>query len=153
MAERPSVLALTRQGLPTVRGEAGENFSAYGAYILAPASQARKVTLIASGSEVEIALDARQRLEDEGMATAVVSMPCWELFAEQTAHYRDEVLSPGSLHIAVEAAGPFGWERWVGPEGAVVGMKSFGASAPADALYEHFKITADAVIEAVKARL
>ncbi len=151
--DKPSVLALTRQGVPTLRGEATENLCAHGAYILAPANNKRQVTLIASGSEVSIALEARDLLEAEGISTAVVSMPCWELFQEQPAHYRDEVLGPGVLHIAVEAAAAFGWERWVGPDGAVVGMKGFGASAPAKQLYEHFGITPAAIMQAVKARL
>ena len=149
----PSILALTRQGVPTLRGDAGQNYSAHGAYIMAPASNSRQVTLLASGSEVAIAIEARERLEAEGIATAVVSMPCWELFEQQPQHYRDEVLGPDSLHIAIEAACGFGWERWTGTDGAVVGMRSFGASAPAKALYEHFEISADAVIAAVKARL
>ena len=152
-AERPSVLALSRQGLPTLRGDDSESCSAHGAYILAPANAKRQVTLIGSGSEVEIALAAREQLEAESIATAVVSMPCWALFEEQPAHYRDEVLGPGALHIAVEAAAPFGWERWVGLDGSVVGMRSFGASAPAKQLYARFKITPEAVVEAVKARL
>ncbi len=150
---RPSVLALTRQGVPTVRGVDGDNHCAHGAYILMPASSKRQVTLIASGSEIEVALGARERLEAEGIATAVVSMPCWELFLEQPPHYRDEVLGPGVLHVAVEAAVPFGWERWVGLDGGTVGIPGFGASAPGGALYEHFGITAEAVVETVKARL
>ncbi|MDJ0611182.1 MAG: transketolase [Kiloniellales bacterium] len=151
---RPSVLALTRQNLPTVRGEhTKENLSAHGGYILAPSDRAREVSLISSGSEVSIALKAQALLRDEGISAAVVSMPCWELFEEQTQHYRDEVLGPGALHIAVEAAVPFGWERWIESGGGFVGMRSFGASAPGGALYEHFKITPEAVVEAVKARL
>ncbi len=152
--QRPSVLALTRQNLPTVRGEhSKENLSAHGGYILAPSDRAREVTLISSGSEVSIALKAQALLREEGISAAVVSMPCWELFEEQTQHYRDEVLGPGALHIAVEAAVPFGWERWIESGGGFVGMRSFGASAPGGALYEHFKITPEAVVEAVKARL
>jgi transketolase len=150
---RPSILVLTRQSVPCVRAEAGENFSSYGAYILAPASGDRQVTLIASGSEVGIALEAQARLEADRIATAVVAMPCWELFEQQQPHYRDEVLGPGALHVAIEAASPFGWERWIGAEGACIGMRGFGASAPAEQLYQHFGITADAVIEAVKIRL
>ncbi len=153
-AGRPSVLALTRQGLPTLRREpTAENLSAHGGYILAPASRDRQVTLIASGSEVEIALEAQERLQAEGIAAAVVSLPCWELFDEQTQHYRDEVLGPGTLQVGIEAAVPIGWERWIESGGGFVGMRSFGVSAPGKALYEHFKITADAVIETVKARL
>jgi len=150
---RPSVIALTRQNLPTLRGEAGENLSAFGGYILAPAQGPRAVTLIASGSEVALAMQAKERLEAEQIATAVVSLVSWELFAEQPQHYRDEVLGPGALHIGIEAAGPFGWERWLEAGGGFVGMRSFGASAPAPKLFEHFGITADAVVAAVKARL
>jgi transketolase len=151
--DRPTVMALTRQGVPAVRVEHHENLSALGAYILVPANHKRQVTLIGSGSEVEIALEARERLEADGISTAVVSMPCWELFEEQPAHYRDEVLGPGALHIAVEAASPFGWERWVGLDGGTVGLRGFGASAPAPELYEYFGVTTDKVVEMVKARL
>ncbi|MEQ8354696.1 MAG: transketolase [Kiloniellaceae bacterium] len=151
--DAPSVLALTRQGLPTLRKDISENHSAYGAYIMAPADSERQVTLIASGSEVVIALEAQKLLRDEGISSAVVSMPCWELFERQTPHYRDEVLGPGTLHIAIEAALPFGWERWIEPGGGFVGMRGFGASAPAKELYRKFGITAEAVVDAVKTRL
>ena len=153
-ADGPSVLALTRQGLPTVRREpTAENLSGYGAYILAPADRTREVTLIASGSEVEIALAAQGLLKDQGISAAVISMPCWELFAAQPQHYRDEVLGAGTLHIGLEAAGPFGWDRWIEPGGDFIGMRGFGASAPAGELYKHFGITAQAVVDSVKARL
>ncbi len=151
--DRPSVIALTRQNLPTLRAEASENLSAYGGYILAPAQGPRAVTLIASGSEVALALEAKALLEAENIATAVVSLISWELFGEQPQHYRDEVLGPGVLHIGIEAALPFGWERWIEAGGGYVGMRSFGASAPAGALFEKFGITAEAVVAAVKARL
>ncbi len=151
---RPSVLALSRQGLPTVRGEpGGENLCALGGYILAPAEAERQVTLLASGSEVSVALEARELLAAEGIHAAVVSLPCWELFAEQSQHYRDEVLGPGTLRVAVEAGVAFGWERWIGAGGTVVGMAGFGASAPAKDLYQHFEITPRAVVAAVKERL
>jgi transketolase len=150
----PSVLALSRQGLPTLRAEhSDENLSAHGAYILAPAQNARQVTLIATGSEVEIALKAQGILAERGISAAVVSMPCWELFQAQPAHYRDEVLGPGSLRVAIEAAVPFGWDTWLGPDGAFVGMQGFGASAPLADLYKHFGITPEAVVETVTARL
>ena len=150
----PSVLALSRQGLPTLRTETfAENHSAWGAYILAPAAEQRQVTLIASGSEVEIALEARKLLAEENIYAAVVSMPCWELFLEQPAHYRDEVLGPGLLRVAIEAAGAFGWHRWVGLDGTVIGMEGFGASGPAPELYQHFQITPKAVVERVKSWL
>ena len=152
--DTPSVLALSRQGLPTLRTETyAENYSAWGAYILAPAAEQRQVTLIASGSEVEIALEARNLLTEENIYAAVVSMPCWELFLEQPAHYRDEVLGPGLLRVAIEAAGWFGWHRWVGLDGTVVGLEGFGASAPAPELYQHFQITPKAVVERVKSWL
>jgi transketolase len=152
--DRPSVLALTRQGLPTLRVDSGENYCAHGAYILQTAEDGqRAVTLIASGSEVAIACEARGKLQEMGISAAVVSMPCWELFLEQPAHYRDEVLGPGTLHIALEAASGFGWNRWIGLEGSFVGMTGFGASAPADALYKEFRITADEVVRRVKAAL
>jgi transketolase len=147
----PSVLALTRQNLSPVRREhVGENYCAWGAYILAPADGQRQVTLLASGSEVQVAMDARTRLQDEGISVAVVSMPSWELFLEQPPHYRDEVLGPGALQVAIEAGSPFGWSRWVGLDGATIGMTSFGASGKYEQLYEHFGITADSVVKAVK---
>jgi len=151
--KRPSVIALSRQGLPTVRQDANENLTAFGGYILSPAKGPRAVSLIASGSEVTIALAAKEALEDMGIATAVVSLPSWELFAEQPQHYRDEVLGPGALHIGIEAAGPFGWERWIEAGGSFVGMRGFGASAPAGDLFRHFGITPEAVVKAVQARL
>lgn len=152
--DRPSVLALSRQGLPTLRADgADENYSSHGAYILVPAERHRQVTLIASGSEVAVATEARQKLGEEGISAAVVSMPCWELFLEQPAHYRDEVLGTSSLRVAIEAAGGFGWERWTTLDGAFVGMKGFGASAPAEDLYAHFKVTPDAVVDTVKSWL
>jgi len=119
---------------------------------MAPADSERQVTLIASGSEVQIALEAQALLRAEGISAAVVSMPCWELFEQQPPHYRDEVLGPGTLHIAIEAAAPFGWERWIESGGGFIGMRSFGASAPIKDLYKKFNITAEAVVDAVKAR-
>jgi len=150
----PTVLALTRQKIPTVRLElSAENLSERGAYILSPAAREREATLVASGSEVSVALEAQKRLQADGIATAVISMPCWELFAQQSDHYRDEVLGPGSLRVAIEAAIPMGWEQWIGPDGGFVGMTGFGASAPHQDLYTHFGITPDAVVESVKSRL
>jgi len=150
----PTVLALTRQKSPTVRLEpSAENLSERGAYILSPASREREATLIASGSEVAVALEAQARLQADGIATAVISMPCWELFAQQSEQYREEVLGPGSLRVAIEAAVAMGWDRWIGPDGGFVGMTGYGASAPCQDLYEHFGITPDAVVEAVKSRL
>jgi len=149
--DRPSVLALTRQNVPTLRTDGGgENACAFGAYILSPADQQREVTLLASGSEVQIAVDAQRQLAAEGIHAAVVSIPCWELFLEQPANYRDEVLGPSTLRVGVEAAGGFGWERWTGLDGTFVGMRGFGASGPYTELYKHFNITAEAVVATVK---
>ena len=146
----PSILALTRQGLPTVRTEhTDENLCARGAYVLAPADGTRAATILASGSEVEIALAARDALQGDGIPTAVVSMPCWELFDAQDADYRAEVLGDAP-RVAVEAGVPFGWSRYGVDEEKVVGMRSFGASAPAPQVYEHFGITADAVADRVR---
>ncbi|MBL6935755.1 MAG: transketolase [Alphaproteobacteria bacterium] len=149
----PSVLALSRQGLPALRKEAGENLCARGGYILAEAEGEPRAVLMASGSEVEIALAARDALQADGIPARVVSLPCWEAFDAQSEDYRDEVLGKDTVRVAVEASSTFGWERYVGLEGTVIGMTGFGESAPAGDLYEHFGITADAVAEAVKTRL
>jgi transketolase len=151
--EGPSVLALTRQNLPTVRTTLDEvNRCARGAYILEEAEGRRLVTLLATGSEVAIALGARKRLQAYGVGTAVVSIPCFELFERQDRTYRKEVLG-SVLRVAIEAGSPFGWTRYVRHESDVVGMRSFGASGPAEALYQHFGITAERVVEVVRKRL
>ena len=158
-AGRPSVLALTRQGVPCLRAGGGgngvDNACARGGYVLREASaEAPRVVLLATGSECVIADEARQALEADGVPTRLVSLPCWALFDEQEPAYRDSVLGGAdTVRIAVEAASPLGWERYVGPAGAIVGMQGFGASAPAKDLYAHFGITADAVVAAAKARL
>ena len=151
-AKTPSILALTRQGLPTVRTSAAENLSAKGAYVLAEADGKRAVTLVATGSEVEIALGARALLAKGGVAAAVVSMPSMELFAKQDVAYRSGVLGDGAI-VAVEAGVRQCWDRWLGHRGRFVGMSSFGASAPIAQLYEHFGITAEKVAEAAKAAM
>ena len=150
----PSVLALTRQNLPTVRTEhKGANLTARGAYVLAEATGKRQAILMATGSEIEIAMAARAMLEAEGIGTRVVSMPCWELFEEQDEAYRRKVLPAGPVRVAVEAAIRFGWDRWLfGERGrreksGFVGMHGFGASAPAEDLYREFGITAEAVAD------
>jgi transketolase len=151
---RPSVLVLSRQNLPMLRqahsdeAHSGENRSSQGAYILREPAGHRAVTLIATGSEVEIAVAAAERLETEhGIAAAVVSMPCWELFEEQDAGTRKAILG-SAPRIAIEAAARLGWDRWIGDTGAFVGMAGFGASAPAPDLYRHFDITPEAVAAA-----
>jgi transketolase len=148
----PSALALSRQALPTVRDPGAENLSARGGYVLAEAGGTRRATLIATGSEVALALEARATLEAEGVPTAVVSLPCWELFAAQDPVYQASTLG-AALRVGIEAASGFGWERWLGMSGIFVGMSSFGASAPYETLYRHFGITADAVVAAVRSRL
>ncbi|WP_135077052.1 transketolase [Terasakiella sp. SH-1] len=149
----PSVLALSRQGLPAVRTEySEENKSARGAYVLAQADGPRKATLIATGSEVEIAMNAREALQADGVPTAVVSMPCWELFEQQDDNYKRDTLGDG-VRVAIEAGLQMGWDRYIGANGAFIGMTGFGASAPAGELYEHFGITAEAAVKAVKDRV
>jgi transketolase len=155
-AKTPSVLALTRQGLPTVRTASTENLSARGAYVLAEAEDAngkkkkkRDVTIFATGSEVEIALAARALLAKSDIAAAVVSMPCFELFEMQDAKYRDAVIGDAP-RVGVEAAIRQGWDRYLLPSEPFIGLCSFGASAPAGKLYEHFGITAAKVAEAAK---
>jgi transketolase len=155
LKDSPSAMALSRQKTPAVRTErATENLCARGAYELRPASAgAAKVTLFATGTEVALALAARDKLEAEGIGTRVVSTPCWELFDRQDAAYQASVIGKAPVRIAVEAAVRFGWERFIGADGGFVGMTGFGASAPAEQLYEHFAITPDAVVAAAKARL
>ncbi|MCG5240361.1 transketolase [Azospirillum doebereinerae] len=149
----PSVLALTRQNVPTLRTEhTAENRSARGAYVLAEAEGERKATILATGSELSLAMEARKALQAEGVGTAVVSMPSWELFAAQDDAYKASVLGTG-VRVGVEAAIRLGWDRWLGDKGAFVGMTGFGESAPYQELYKHFGITAEAVVAAVKARL
>lgn len=153
MEGSPSVLVLTRQNLPQARlNDSQENLSAKGGYVVSESEGAAQATLLATGSEVSVALAAQKLLKKKGIAAKVVSMVCWELFDAQPERYRKEVLGEG-VKVAVEAALSFGWERYLGEKGAFVGMKGFGASAPAPELYKHFGITAEAVASAVQERL
>ena len=150
---RPSGLALTRQNLTAARTEySEENLCERGAYNLAGSADAQ-VTIFASGSEVEIAVAARTALEAKGISVRVVSVPCTELFFEQPDAYRTEILGNSPVKIAVEAAVRQGWDAFIGPDGAFVGMKSFGASGPAKDVYKHFGITPEAVVAAAEAKL
>lgn len=150
----PSAMALSRQKTPAVRTvAASENLSAKGAYEIKPASGEAKVTLFGTGTELALALKAAETLEAEGVATRVVSVPCFELFEQQDAAYQASIIGRGTVRVAVEAAIKQGWERFIGEDGAFVGMTGFGASAPAEVLYEKFGVTAEAVVAAAKARL
>jgi transketolase len=152
--DTPSVLALSRQNLPAVRTEnSSKNLCARGAYELSPASSKAEVSLLATGSEVEIALAAQKLLEKDGIPARVVSMPCLDLFDRQSREFREDMLGAGTVKIAIEAAVRFGWDRYIGPDGDFIGMEGFGASAPAPDLYKHFNITPEAAVAAAKARL
>ena len=153
MKNTPSVLALSRQNLPTVRQKHQfANLVSKGAYILEEASKNRRVILIATGSEVSIALKARELLEDKGIGTRVVSMPCMELFSQQDETYKRRILPAGqAIRIGIEAGVRTGWDEWLlghrarANKSSFVGMKSFGASAPAEVLFNHFGITPDRI--------
>jgi transketolase len=146
---RPSVLCLSRQGLPPVRTDADMK-SARGAYRLKAAEHHRQVVLVATGSEVALALECAGALEVDGIGVDVVSMPCWELFAEQDAGYHAELLPAGVHKVSIEAGVTLGWERHVGRSGITIGIDSFGASAPASDLFRHFGLTADAIVPQIK---
>ncbi len=145
----PSILALSRQTLPLLRQDTKLNLSARGAYIITGDDKKRQATLIATGSEVSLAVEAHRRLKAEGIETVVVSMPCAELFDNQDIAYQEQILGTAP-RIAVEAASKFGWEKYVGLSGDIIGMDGFGASAPAADLYQYFGITVDEVVDAVK---
>ncbi|HEY1932396.1 MAG TPA: transketolase [Acetobacteraceae bacterium] len=148
----PSLLVLTRQALPTMRTDIAENRCARGGYVLAESGGPRQATLIATGSEVAIAMAARDMLAADGIHTAVVTLPCWKLFEQQDEAYRAAVLG-GAPRIGIEAACDFGWDRWLGPDGVFIGMHGFGASAPFEELYKHFGITPEAIATAVRKRI
>lgn len=147
----PSILALTRQGLPLLRASAKENLTAKGGYVISDVAEGKKrqATIIATGSEVSLAVEAQKQLREEGIDVAVVSMPCTELFDKQDISYQEEVLG-SAPRIAVEAASKFGWEKYVGLKGDIIGMDGFGASGPAEELYKYFGITKEEVVDAVK---
>jgi len=151
-AQTPSVLALTRQNLPPLR-EAGDNRSAKGGYLLTGAAAARRVVIVATGSEVELAVNVRAALEAEGIGTDVVSMPSMSRFLAQDAGYRAGVLPADVLKVSIEAGVTLGWERIVGSDGITVGIDRFGASAPADVLFKHYGFTVDAIVPQIKAKL
>jgi transketolase len=155
----PSVLALSRQNLPQLRGAGDEgwtrasNRSAKGAYRLKTADAARKVVLVATGSEVEIAVNVAKSLEGQGIGADVVSMPCAELFDAQSAAYKADILPRDALIVSVEAGVTMGWERYTGLDGINIGIDRFGASAPADALYDYFGLTVDKIVPRILEKL
>jgi transketolase len=152
--ESPSVIALTRQNLPAVRTTFDEaNLCGRGAYQLAPSRGDADVTFFATGSEVEIALAAKKQVEAAGRQARVVSVPCFELFAEQSEDYRAEIVGAAPVKVAIEAAVRMGWDRLIGSDGIFIGMEGFGASGPYEKLYEKFGITAEAAAKAALDRL
>ena len=157
--ETPSVLALSRQGLPQLRGEGDENWTgesnrcAKGGYRLRAAQAARKVVLVASGSEVELAMKCADQLEADGVGADVVSMPCTELFDAQLDAYKAEILPEDALIVSIEAGATLGWERYTGKDGLNIGIDRFGASAPAGDLFAYFELTADAIVPKIQNKL
>jgi len=152
---RPSAIVLTRQAVPLVRSSPfAENLSKRGGYVLRKSALTSQITLISTGSEISVALDAQSQLEKNNIGSTVVSMPCWRLFDEQPASYQQQVLGKsGVLKVAIEAAADFGWHKYIGENGIFIGMSGFGASGPASDLYKHFKITAENVVEKIVQRL
>jgi transketolase len=157
--ETPSVLCLTRQNLPQLRGKGDENWSqannrsAQGGYRLREATATRKVVIVATGSEVELAMTCADELETQGIGADVVSMPCAELFDAQPEAYKAEVLSKDALIVSIEAGSTLGWERYTGRSGINIGIDTFGASAPAEDLFAHFGFTAEAIVPQILNKL
>ena len=149
---KPSIICLSRQNLPLIRKEKVLiNHSQKGAYIVKDFINKKKVVLLATGSEVQIALKAREALENQGIGTRVISLPSWELFKEQDEKYKKKLLPRGTVRIAIEAGVKLGWEQWLYENGgnqtrtSFIGMKSFGASAPAKDIFDHFQINVDEI--------
>ncbi|MEQ1549664.1 transketolase [Sphingorhabdus sp.] len=149
----PALLALSRQNLPQLRTDISENMSAKGGYRLRAAAAPRKVVLVATGSEVELAMTVADALEAAGQGADVVSMPSWELFDMQDAAYRANTLPDDALKVSIEAGVTLGWQRYTGNDGLNIGIDSFGASAPAEALYDHFGFSVDAILNKIQAKL
>ncbi|WP_264375330.1 MULTISPECIES: transketolase [unclassified Wolbachia] len=149
--ESPALFALSRQNINYMHSYTDQlaNLSKFGAYILCEYSGKLEVTIFATGSEVEIAVEAREKLQKKGVGTRVISMPCWRLFDEQSDEYKGVVLNNDSIKVAIEAGSEVGWHKYVGSNGIFIGMKNFGESAPYEALYKHFNISADYVVKCV----
>jgi len=152
-ADAPSVLALTRQNLPALRFDSSENRSAKGAYRLVSAHAPRKVVLLATGSEVALAKDVAEGLEARGIGADVVSMPCLELFDAQSPAYQADLIPRDVLAVSIEAGTTMGWHKYTGRQGITIGMDSFGLSAPAEQLFDHFGFTAEKIIPQITAKL
>ena len=148
----PTLLALSRQNLPQLRDYGGRD-GLRGAYRLKAAGAARRVVLLATGSEVEVAIAVRESLEGQGIGTDVVSMPCWERFDAQDAAYRADLLPADALIVSIEAGATLGWERYTGRSGLNIGLDRFGESAPAEDLFKHFGFTAEAIVPRIVAAL
>ena len=144
--KRPSILVLSRQNLPLLRNDAAINLSQKGAYVISPAKSTRDATIIATGSEVSLAVNVQKQLQEKNIDVAVVSMPCQELFMEQSFEYQQEVLGDKPV-ISIEAGSTYGWSRFAQK---TIGIDSFGASAPASKLYEHFGLTVDNIVKEVE---
>ncbi len=156
--ESPALFALSRQNVSYMRKfysdiDQSANLSKFGAYILCECSKELKGTIFATGSEVEIAVEAREKLQEKGIGTRIVSMPCWRLFDEQSDEYKAAILNNDSIKVAIEAGSEMGWHKYIGSNGIFIGMKSFGESAPYKTLYEHFNISADHVVKCVCEKL
>ncbi len=156
--ESPALFALSRQNVSYMRKfysdiDQSANLSKFGAYILCECSKELKVTIFATGSEVEIAVEAREKLQEKGIGTRIVSTPCWRLFDEQSDEYKAAILNNDSIKVAIEAGSEMGWHKYIGSNGIFIGMKSFGESAPYKTLYEHFNISADHVVKCVCEKL
>ncbi|WP_353274976.1 transketolase [Wolbachia endosymbiont (group A) of Ennomos erosarius] len=153
--ESPALFALSRQNVSYMHSDIDQsaNLSKFGAYILCECSKELKVTIFATGSEVEIAVEAREKLQEKGIGTRIVSMPCWRLFDEQSDEYKAAILNNDSIKVAIEAGSEMGWHKYIGSNGIFIGMKSFVESAPYKTLYEHFNISADHVVKCVCEKL
>jgi transketolase len=156
--ESPALFALSRQNVNYMRkfhfdAHQSTNLSKFGAYTLCEYSGKLEVTIFATGSEVEIAVEAGKKLQEKGIGTRVVSMPCWKLFDEQSDEYKETILNNDSIKVAIEAGSEMGWHKYIGSNGIFIGMKSFGESAPYKILYEHFNISADHVVKCVCEKL
>ena len=149
----PSALALTRQNLPALRGDADQNRSAKGAYRLVSAVAAKQVVLLATGSEVQLAVEAAKSLEADGIGADVISMPCWELFEAQDETYQGSLIPHDLLTVSIEAGTTFGWHKWTGRDGINIGIDRFGLSAPAEELFKLFGFSAEAIVAKIKAKL